>query len=202
MYLIGLGLVSTILSSIYYLASLLDVKKEFTASVKNTMEELVTSKIDFAPIEILSSDKTTGWIGSDYIRTCKFLPYILRNVDRYIAEKNQDDINIKDYNLKRYKNYLLLRNLKVLNTIKEKREAVLKHMKSMKNEINECDKISIQLVVCSIYKLVANIMTAVDLRQSKLRIHYKQYLNSFHEMDVLVKKLTNNKLETYKIASM
>jgi len=33
----------------------LDVKKEFTASVKNTMEELVTSKINFAPIEILSS---------------------------------------------------------------------------------------------------------------------------------------------------
>ena len=164
MYLMGLGLVSTILSSVYHLASLLDVKKEFTASVKNTMEELVTSKIDLTPIEILLSDKTTGWIGSDHIRMCKFLPYILRNVDRYIAEKNQDDINIKDYNSKRCKNYLLLRNLKVPNTIKEKREAVLKHMKSMKNEINECDKISIQPVVCSIYKLVANIMTAVDSR--------------------------------------
>ena len=60
MHLMGLGLVSTILSSVYHLASLLDVKKEFTASVKNTMEELVTSKIDFALIEILSSDKTTG----------------------------------------------------------------------------------------------------------------------------------------------
>ena len=84
------------------------------------------------------------------------------------------------------RNYLLSRNLDVPNAIKEKREAVLKHMQSMKNEMNEFNKLSIQPLICSIYKLVANIMTAVETRKSKLRAHYKQYLNAFHQMDALI----------------
>ena len=68
---------------------------------------------------------------------------IFRNIDKYIVEKNYNDINIKDYNSKRCENYLLLRNLKVLDKIKEKRDAVLKHMQSKKNKINEYNQISI-----------------------------------------------------------
>ena len=153
------------------------------------MEGLVNSRIDFAPIETLTSDKTTGWIGSDYMRLCKFIGYIFRNMDRHISEKNHNNVNIKNYNSKMCRNYLLLRNLDVPNTIKEKREAVLKHMQLMKNEMNEFNKLSIQPLICSIYKLVANIMTAVDTRKSKLRTHYKQCLNAFHQMDVLNEEL-------------
>ena len=59
-HLMGLGSVSTIMSIICQLASLLDVKKDLSASVKSAMEGLVNSRIDFAPIETLTSDKTTG----------------------------------------------------------------------------------------------------------------------------------------------
>ena len=66
------------------------------------------------------------------------------------------------------RNQLLLHNLNIPNTIKDKREAVLKHMQLMKNEMNEFNKLSIQPLICSIYKLVVNIITAVDSRTSKL----------------------------------
>ena len=132
------------------------------------MEELFNSKIDFAPIEILSSDKTTGWIGSDYIRTCKFMPYIFRYADRFFERKNHDNVNINNYNAKRCKNYLLMRNLKVPSTIKDKREAVVNHMQSIKDEIKDNYNISFQPVICSHYKLVANLMTSVDSKKSKL----------------------------------
>ena len=73
----------------------------------------------------------------------KFIACIFRNIGKYIAKKNHNDTNIKDYNSKRYKNYLLLCNLKVLDKIKEKRDAVLKYMQSKKKEINEYNQISI-----------------------------------------------------------
>ena len=43
MNLLALGLVRNIILSVYYLASLLDVKKELIMSIKSTMEELVIS---------------------------------------------------------------------------------------------------------------------------------------------------------------
>ena len=91
----GLGLVNATTSLIYQLSSLLDVKKYLSASVKSTMEGLVNSRIDFAPIETLTSDKTTGWIGIDYMRLFKFIGYMFRNMDRCIAEKNHNNVNIK-----------------------------------------------------------------------------------------------------------
>ena len=54
----------------------------------------------------------------------------------------------------------------------------------------------------SVHKLVANVMTASDSRKSKPRMHYKQCLNSFHEIDKLLKKLTNDKLQNNKIVAM
>jgi len=202
MHLLALGLVSTVMSIVFQAASLFDVKKDFIASVKSTMEALASSKIDFAPIEALSTDKTTGWIGSDFIRTCKFIVHIFRLLDILIAKKNNNRTNVKNYTPTMCKNYLLLRNIDVPKTIKEKREAVMKHMQSMKNEFNDFNKTSLQPLVISIYKLVAHIMTAKDSAESKLRIHYKQYLNSFHDIDMLIKKLTNDKSESNKIVSM
>ena len=202
MHLLALGLISTAISIVFQAASLFDVKKDLIASVKSTMEALASSRIDFAPIEILSTDKTMGWIGSDFIRTCKFIVHIFRMMDILVAKKNNSKINVKNHNSKMCKNCLLLRNIDVPNAIKEKREAVLKHMQSMKSEFNDFNKTSLQPLVCSICKLVANIMTAKDSAESKLRMHCKQYLNSFHEIDKLIKKLTNDKSENNKIVSV
>ena len=54
----------------------------------------------------------------------------------------------------------------------------------------------------SVHKLVANVMTASDSRKSKPRMHYKQCLNSFHEIDKLLKKFTNDKSKNNKIVSI
>ena len=85
------------------------------------MEALLGSKIAFVSTEILSSNKTTGWIGSKYARTCEFICYVFRHVDKYIARKKYNDTNTKDYDSKMRKNHLFLRYLDVLSTIKEKR---------------------------------------------------------------------------------
>ena len=83
-----------------------------------------------------------------------------------------------------------------------KREVVLKYWQLMKNELNTFKKLSIQLLMYSICKLVANVMIASNLRKLKLRSHYKQCLNSFHKINELLKKLINNKSENNKITSM
>lgn len=202
MHLMGLELVSAIMSIIYQLASYLNVKKDLSTSVKSAMERLVNSRIDFAPTETLTSNKTIGWIWSDCMRLCKFIGSIFRNMDRHIAEKNHDIISMKNYNPKMCRNYLLLRNLNLPNAIKEKRKEVLKHMQLMKNEINEFNKLSIQPLICSICKLVASIMMVVDTRKYKPRMHYKQCLNAFHQMDALIKKLTNDALGKKRCVSM
>ena len=202
MHLLGLGLGNALITMIFQLASLLDVKSEVTNSVKITMEGLVKARIDFAPLEILIGDKTTGWIGSDYMRLIKLLPYVFRQMDTLIAAKNHNNVNAETYTSKMCKTYLLLRNLEVPDNIKEKREAVKQHMLSMKNNAIEFNNISIQPLICSFHKLVSNIMTASDSRKSKLRIHYKQYLNALHKIDVLIKKLTNDKSDNHKCITM
>ena len=90
------------------------------------MEALVKS------IEILTSVKTTDWIGSDCIRLCKLMPCTFRNVDRFIAKKNHNNANIEMHTSRMRNTYLLLCNLDVLDKIKEKRESVLNCMLSMK----------------------------------------------------------------------
>ena len=97
---------------------------------------------------------------------------------------------------------MLIRNIKVPSTLKDKREAVVNHMQSIKDEIKDNYNTSFQPVIYSLCKLVANLMTSVDSKESKLSAHYKQYLNSFHKMDVVIKKLTNDKSNTPKIVSM
>ena len=201
MHNLGLGLACTVMSIVFQIASLLDVKKELSASIKKSMEDLVRARIDFAPLEILASYKTTGWIGSDYMRFAKFMCYILRYLDIYIFKKNHTNVNIKDFNSKMCKNYLLLRNLEVPNKIADKREAVFKHKQSMKNDSIDHNKLSAQPLICGLYKLIANIMTAVDSKKSKLQIHYKQYLNAFSKMDELIKTLSNDASDSNRCVS-
>ena len=100
------------------------------------------------------------------------------------------------------RNCLLLCNLDIPNAPKEKIEAVLNHLQSMKNEMNEFNKLSIQPLICNICELVSNIMKAVDLRKSKPRMHYKQCLNAFYQIDELTKKLTNDKSDNNRCVSM
>ena len=57
---LALGLVSNMLLIIFQLGSLLDVKKGLTRSAKSTTEALANSRIGFAPVDILSSNKTTS----------------------------------------------------------------------------------------------------------------------------------------------
>ena len=87
MHNLALGLVSTVISTVFEVSFLLDIKKDLIVSVKSAIEALVSSQIDFAPVEVLSSERTTGWIGSDFIRLCKFIPYVFRLMGILIAKK-------------------------------------------------------------------------------------------------------------------
>ena len=106
MHNLGLGLVCTIISIVFQLASLLDVKKELSDSIKKSMEDLVRARIDFGPLEILASFKTTSWIGSEYMRFAKLICYTLRYLDICIAKKNHANVNMKEFNSKMCKTYL------------------------------------------------------------------------------------------------
>ena len=56
------------------------------------------------------------------------------HMDMFIEAKSKEEININDYSSKTCKNYLLLCNLLVPLTIKQKREAVLKNKQSISND--------------------------------------------------------------------
>ena len=99
-HLLALGLVSNVLSIVFQLGSLLDIKKDLPARAKSTIEALANSRIDFTPAETSLSNKTTGQIGNDYIRTCTFICYMFRHIDQCIAGKNHNGINMKDYDSK------------------------------------------------------------------------------------------------------
>ena len=75
-------------------------------------------------------------------------------------------------------------------------------MQSVKTAVNDLNQILIQPLICSIYKFTANVMTAKDAKESKLTMHYKQYLNSFHDVEEMIKKLKNDKSEINRIVSM
>ena len=59
-------------------------------------------------------------------------------------------------------NHLNLRNIPVPMSMKDKREAVLKHMQTMTNERNECEEVSGQPLLLGMCELLANTMTAID----------------------------------------
>ena len=59
-HLLALGLVSNVLSIVFQLGSLLDIKKDLPARAKSTIEALANSRIDFTPAETSLSNKTTG----------------------------------------------------------------------------------------------------------------------------------------------
>ena len=59
-HLLALGLVRNVISTAFQVGSFLDIKKDLTGSIKSVMEALENSKIDFAPVETLLSDKTIG----------------------------------------------------------------------------------------------------------------------------------------------
>ena len=60
MHLLVLSLICFKFSIIFQLESLLDVKKDLTPRVESTMEALANSRIDSAPVETLSTNKTAG----------------------------------------------------------------------------------------------------------------------------------------------
>ena len=101
------------------------------------MYQLAKSEIDFSPKEALADDKTAGWIVHYYLLTAKFMSWLFREMDVLVKTTFIGTTNMKDYNAKSCKNYLLLRNLFVPDLLKRKREAVFNHKKSMKSDSNE-----------------------------------------------------------------
>ena len=60
------------------------------------METLVNLQINFALMQMLTSDETAGLIGSHCIRLCKFMPCMFRNMDRHITKKNHNSTNAEN----------------------------------------------------------------------------------------------------------
>ena len=71
----------------------------------------------------------------------------------------------------------------------------------MKNNENECNKVSAQPLIYCICKWIVSITITVNSRKSKLQIHYKQHLSAFNKMSVLRKKLTNDTSDKYRCLS-
>ena len=89
--------------------------------MQRATEALVKTQIDFVPIAILTSDINTGWIGSYHMKLSELMPFVFRNADRFIAEKNHNSTNIETCMSKTCKTHVLLRNLDILDKINEKR---------------------------------------------------------------------------------
>ena len=92
-------------------------------------------------IETLESNKTGGQTGGNCMRFNKFACCTFRKIGTYIFEKNHTQINTKDSNSNMHKHYSLLRNENDPDALAEKREVVLKHKQSKKNNKNECNKV-------------------------------------------------------------
>ena len=120
-HLIFIGILNSFISIIHQLASLIDIKKEVSSTIKLSMEQLASSGADFVPKEILVNNKIIGWIGNNYVCTSKIVSYMYRHMDMFIEAKSKEEINVNNYSSKMYKNYLLLYNLLVPSTIKQKK---------------------------------------------------------------------------------
>ena len=121
---------------------------------------------------------------------------------QFIALKGNAIVNTNNCDSKMCKSYFLLCNLPVPSMLGGKREVVLKHEQSMKNDLNGCNKASTQPLTCSFWKLVWNIMTVVDWRKLKLCTRMKQCLNAFNSINILIKKLINDRLDKYRSVSI
>lgn len=96
---------------------------------------------------------------------------------------------MKDCKARKCKNYLLLFNQFVFDLLKEKREAVLNHKQSMKNDSNNFCNFLAQPFLSSFCKLVANVMAVGNLKASNLSAHMKQNLNALNNVKTQFKNL-------------
>ena len=71
----------------------------------------------------------------------------------------------------------------------------------MKNDSIDHNKLSAQSLICGLYKLIANIITAANSNKSKLQTYYKQYLNAFSKMNKLIKTLSKDASDSNRCVS-
>ena len=77
----------------------------------------------------------------------------------------------------------MIHNQDMPTTLKEKRTAIKKHKESLKENMDKLKEVKFQPMLCSLHKMISNIMTSDGSNIMKLQIHIKQYLNEFNKMD-------------------
>ena len=71
------------------------------------------------------------------------------------------------------RNYLSIYNLNIPDSLKDKWEAVFNHKECMKDKVDSFKNIKAQPMTCSIHKIIANIITFLDINITKLSICIK-----------------------------
>ena len=122
-------------------------------------------------------------------------------MDSLLSTKSLSENNAQDCDSKMCENYLLTHKMHVPNTLKQRKSVILEHKQSMINDSTACNA-SVQSLVCSLCKLIANGMTAVYSTTSELSACAKQNLNDLNNADVLMKKLTNDNTDSRRFISM
>ena len=187
------GIFKSLISFLFKLSQLLSMHAVVEQDVSTTLFQISTSGIDFLPNELLKGDRTTGWIGSDFIRIAKVWLYVWRDYGTRLKNKLYDpDISAKKYSSKMCIAYLKLHNIDVPDKIADKRKAVTKHQQSMKCKSSKIKEMKINPIIISSYELAAQLMGSKQKNTEHVKMHYKQYLIELHEIDKIAKQLSND----------
>ena len=157
---------------------------------------MLVAGIDFGPNVVLKDEKTSGWIASDYLRLCKVMPWVFKDMDYIFNLMFIKNDNPNTCTAKMCKNYLLLQNQDVPSTLKDKRAAVKKHKDLLKEDAEKLKKVMVKPLLWSLHEMISNIMGSDGSNVMKLQMHIKQHMNEFHKMDQLLKTVMNDTKET------
>ena len=191
MHLLFLGVTNSAIELLLLLAKEFDIDKVVIESITNNMQQLLVAGIDFGPNVVLKNEKTSGWIASDYLRLAKVMPWVFKDMDYIMKIMFIKNDNPFTHAAKMCKNYSIIHNLDMPDTLKEKRTTIKNHKESLKENMDILKELKFQPMLCSLHKMISNIMASDGTNFMKLQIHIKQYLNEFHKMDQLLKKLKN-----------
>ena len=168
-----LGVTNSAIGLLLLLAKEFDVDKVIIESVTNNMEQLLVAGIDFGPNVVLKDEKTSGWIASDYLRLCKVMPWVFKDMDYIFKLMFIKNDNPNTCTAKMCKNYLLLQNQDVPSTLKDKRAAVKKHKDLLKEDAEKLKEVMVKPLLWSLHKMISNIMGSDGSNVMKLQIHIK-----------------------------
>ena len=78
--------------------------------------------------------------------------------------------------------------MEVPEGLKERQKSVLEHKQEIKGKPEAFIRVKVQPIVCSFYKMIANMMTFANANLRKINIYIKKYLNKFNTINILIKK--------------